>query len=451
MFLLDRTEELSTLTLGKIIQTFMTRDLPRLEKYHKYYKGHMKIDYKQPSDTGRPCNRTVVNFCRTCVNVFNGYITGNDITYSNNDEGVDIEPIMQVLDYNDVHQEDTEYLRNALIFGRACELNYVDAEGQQRFALLDPRQVIDIYDNTLEHNLIYGIYFYRADFYDETVEDKYFVDVYGESTVRHYISTPGFASFTLIDEEPHFFNQVPMTFFKLDAEEDGIFDQIMSLNDAYNELLSGNVDAFNDFSDAYLMLKGCTANEEDLAAMKRHRVLMLDNDADAKFLTKNVADTQVQNTLTDIERLIHVIGNFPDFYASDFSAQSGVALKYKLIGFTNIARNVEAYMRKALQKRIELICSILNLTDGEAVWRDVDIEFHENLPEDLADVAQTLNLLRGLVSDETLLGRLEFIDNPAEEVERVREETKEKMPNLYSYGNYGGGYGENNTAEEQPE
>ena len=433
MFLLDNKEELSTLTLGKIIQTFLTRDLPKLNKYHQYYKGRMAISYKMPSDTGRPCNRTCVNFCKVAVNVFNGYITGNDITYSN--DNADIEDVLDVLSYNDVHQQDSEFLRNALIFGRAVELNYIDSEGQQRFAQIDPRTAIDVYDNTLEHNLIYGIRFWRADFSDELVEDHYYVEVYDNEVVKRYTSTPGFSSFTLLDEEPHYFNQVPMTFFSLDAEEDSIFDQIMALNDAYNDMLSGTVDAFNDFSDAYLVLKGTTADAEDLEAMKRHRVLMLDTDSDAHFLTKNVSDTQVQNTLEDIERLIHVIGQFPDFYASDFAAQSGVALKYKLIGFTNVAKNIEAYMRKALQKRIELIAGVSAVVNGnDEMWRDVVIEFHESLPEDLTEIAQLINLLRGIVSDETLVSQLEFIDNPAEEIEKVRAQEKERMPDLYSYG-----------------
>ena len=450
MFLLENTDSLNTLTLGKIISTFMTRDFPQLNKYHDYYKGKMKIAYKIPSDTGRPCNKTCVNFCKVAVNVFNGYITGNDITYSNPE--VDIDNILDVLNYNDVNQEDSEFLRNALIYGRAVELNYIDSEGQQRFTQIDPRTAIDVYDNTLEHNLIYGIRFWRADFSDEINEDKYYVEVYDDTMVRRYTSTPGFASFTLIEEKPHYFNQVPMTFFQLDAEEDSIFDQIMALNDAYNEMLSGTVDAFNDFSDAYLVLKGTTADSEDLEAMKQHRVLMLDNDSDAHFLVKNVADTQVQNTLEDIERLIHVIGQFPDFYASDFAAQSGVALKYKLIGFTNVAKNIESYMRKALQKRIELIAGVSAVINGnEEAWRDVVIEFHESLPEDTSDVAQMINLLRGLVSDETLISQLEFVEDPAGEVEKARQEQKEKMPDLYSYGNYGGGYGTDKPTEEEPE
>lgn len=224
MFLIDKVDDLSTITLGKIISTFLTDDLPKLQQYRNYYRGRMKISYKVPTDEGRSCNKTVVNFCRACVNAFNGYITGNEINYSNTNDEIDIEPILDVLNYNDVHAEDSEFLNNALIYGKACELNYIDSEGKQRFALLDPRQVIDVYDNTLEHNLIYGIYFYRADFSDLIVEDQYYVDVYSVNSIRHYISTPGFASFTLISEEPHYYGQVPMTFFKLSTDEESIYD-----------------------------------------------------------------------------------------------------------------------------------------------------------------------------------------------------------------------------------
>ena len=433
MFLLNKDDGLSLNVLGKIIQTFIQDDLPKMKRYHDYYKGKMAIAYKTASDTGRPCNKICVNFCRTAVNVFNGYITGNDITYTNDEDEDEFDAVYDVLNYNDVHQVDTLYLRNALIYGRAAELSYIDSDGITRFAQLDPREVIDVYDDTLEHNLLYAIRFYRAGFADE-IQDKYYVEVYDDKSCRKYSSAPGFASFNLISEEPHYFGQVPMTFFYLDEEGDSIFDQIMSLNDAYNDMLSGGVDAFDDFSDAYLVLKGAIANAEDLEAMKAHRTLMLDTDASAEFLTKNITDTQLQTTLTDIERLIHVIGSFPDFNAQDFSAQSGVALKYKLIGFTNIAKSIEAYMKKALQRRIELIAAILNLKGEETVWRDVKIEFHYNIPEDTASVAQVINLLRGLVSNETLLSQLEFVENPAEEAEKARNEAAANM-NIYAYGN----------------
>ena len=116
------------------------------------------------------------------------------------------------------------------------------------------------------------------------------------------------------------------------------------------------------------------------------------------------------------------MSNSPDFNDEKLMAQSGIAMKYKLIGFENVSSAIVANMTKALQKRIELICEVLNLTDGVAMWRDIKITFTRNLPENTLETAQMVNQLRGLVSDETLLSQIPFITNPAEEAERVKEQ-----------------------------
>ena len=72
------------------------------------------------------------------------------------------------------------------------------------------------------------------------------------------------------------------------------------------------------------------------------------------------------------------------------------------------------------------------MTDGVAMWRDIKITFTRNLPENTLETAQMVNQLRGLVSDETLLSQIPFITNPAEEVERVKEQ-KQLNADLYSF------------------
>nr|DAH16083.1 MAG TPA: portal protein [Caudoviricetes sp.] len=66
------------------------------------------------------------------------------------------------------------------------------------------------------------------------------------------------------------------------------------------------------------------------------------------------------------------------------------------------------------------------------MWRDIKITFTRNLPENTLETAQMVNQLRGLVSDETLLSQIPFITNPAEEVERVKEQ-KQLNVDLYSF------------------
>lgn len=431
MYQIDRNEELTTDRLGKILADFQTHELPRLNKYYNYYQGKQAITYKQATDTGKPCNKVVVNYCYNIVQNYLGYLTGIEIGYDNDGR---FDEIIDVLKYNDVKSEDSELLRQALIFGRGFEINYIDEEGKQRFRTLDPRECIPVYDNTLSNELLYVIRFYIEDTVNDEL-DKYMVEVYSENRITKYRSSAGFVSVSFLSDESHFFGQCPVTVFSLNTEEVSIFDKVISLQDAYNELLSDEVDDFEAFADAYLVLKGITADEEDLISMKEHRVLMMDSDADAQYLTKSIGDTQIQNMLQNVNDQIHKISASPDFNDDKFMAQSGIAMRYKLVGFENAASAIESNMKKALQRRLELICGILNLVggSGEELWREAQITFTRNLPSDLTQTVQIVNQLRGIVSQETLLTLLPFVQDVDEEMKRVKAEKEESME-LYNFG-----------------
>lgn len=385
---------------------------------------------KIATDVGKPCNRIVTNYCFNIVQNYLGYLTGIDITYSSPN---DFDAIQDVLNYNDVRTEDNEYLRNALIFGKSYEINYIDEEARQRFKVLDSRECIPIYSNDLNNDLLYVIRYYVADTVNND-QDEYYIEVYGNDFIRKYKSSNAFATLSLLEEKPNIYNQVPITVFSLNTDEESIFDKVMTLQDAYNKLLSSEVDDFESFCDAYLVLKGCQADADDLAAMKQNRVLLMDTDAEASYLTKSVSDTQIENMLKNINDTIHKISNSPDFTEDTFMSQSGVAIKYKLIGFENVSSNIAANMTKALQKRIELICAVLRLTNGDNTWRDVQIVFTRNLPQNITDTAQVINQLRGIVSDKTLLSLLPFIKDVDAEYELIQQQ-KEMNMDMYGFNN----------------
>lgn len=368
----------------------------------------------------------MTNYCHSIVETYNGYLTGIDVAYTSNN---DIDGVQEVLNYNDVHSVDSELLRNALIAGTAYEIAYIDEEGQERFKVLDSREVIPVYDNTLNQELKYAIRFYKADLVNG---DEYYVEVYDSKLIRTYRSSMGFKSFQLVKEEPHYFQQVPIVVFDLNADRESIFAQIMSLQDAYNELQSGEVDSWNMFADAYVVMKGVTATEEDMVEAKQSRVFMIDSDADIGYLTKNINDTQIQNMLVDINNNIHKIANCPDFSQESFGTTSGIALRYRLLGFENVASSIEANMRKALQKRIELITTILNLKGGDSMWRDIKIQFTRNLPVNVEETTNIVNSLRGLVSDETLLTLLPFITDAKAELEKLKAQ-KEVNASMFDF------------------
>ncbi len=295
--------------------------------------------------------------------------------------------------------------------------------------------MIPVYSADLDEELLYVIYYYPVvDWDSDDWENAYSVNVYDSSRILHFTSD---ASLTRLDPadppEQHYFDEVPWSIFYLTDDGESIFKCVIGLQDAFNKMLSDSVNDWEAFVDAYMVLTNITADADDIAKMKENRILLLDDDATAQYLTKNTSDTQVQNLLDNINVAIHTIANSPDFSSEEFGAgvSSGIALQFKLVGFNNIAANIEGNFRKAIQDRIKLLNNVFTLVDMEAY--DVDVTFNHNLPTNIADVADTLNKLRGLVSTQTLLEQLPFIDDATEEMDRINAE-QQSVADLYDFG-----------------
>ena len=196
-------------------------------------------------------------------------------------------------------------------------------------------------------------------------------------------------------------------------------------------LTISSLDDYEAFVDSYMYLKGLTADEEELKNMKVNRILLLDEDSDAGYITKPDNSDGVKNLLDKIEDRIERIAQAPDFNDESFGNASGISIKYKLLGMENICSNIEANMRQALQKRLELICAIQRLTATEFIWRDVNIVFTRNIPVNEAEQAELINKLRGLVSDKTLLSILSFVPDVDKELELLEQQNSSS---LYDFG-----------------
>ena len=426
---MNKEAELNKEMLQKMINRFNIGVLPRLNKYKNYYDGIQQILNKSYNDASKPCNRTVINYCKSLVDSYCGYLaTPGYISYSSDE---DIEDVMNILRYNDYQAEDADFLLDALIYGVAAELMFIDEEGQTRFRLINPTQCFGVYDDSLTGDLIYFVRFYKANEWDET--DTYNVDVYSDYDVKHYTMSGNNGYLTLVSEEPHYFSQCPANIFYL-PDEKSIFDCVLSLQDAANEIVSAEIDDFSAFCDAYLALIGVDADAEDIAKMKENRVLILPENSTPLWLTKNANDTQVENILKRIHDSIYRIASCPDFSSETFvgGVSSGVAIRYRLTGMETRAGKIEAVMKKALQRRVEIICGIASLKLGEEVFRDISIVFKRNIPSDYTSLIALVNSLKGTVSDATLLKQLPFIDDVNAELEKVQEQKQANMK-LYSF------------------
>jgi len=431
-FMMQKGIYLTPDRLGKILSEYQTNQLPILMRRWRYYEGRQHILEKIVEDEARPCNIIVCNFIKNIVDTYEGYAVGLPVSYSNPDEESHFEILEDILSYNDVQDEDSELFRNGLIFGRAAEIYYIDEDKKVRFRTLDPREVIPVYDNTLNGDLLYAVRFWVDDLV-ESQTDNYMVEVYDDRYITKYRSSMDFSSFEFLERVPHYFGQVPVTFFSLNKEEEGVADTVFSLQDAYNSLISDSIDDWDAFCDAYLVLKGAQADADDLAAMKKYRTLILDQGDSAEYLTKATNTTEIEHLLETVEDKIREMSACPNFASEQFGTSSGIAIRYRLLAMENKTSGILNNFKKALQRRIELIAAINTLTDGEAMWREVEITFTRNLPINQTEIAQEINSLRGLVSDHTLLAQLPFITDVNAELELIEAEKEASRVDLYNF------------------
>ena len=389
------------------------------------------------SDSTKPNNKIANSYASYITDTLVGYFMGKPVSYNADDDKV-LEELNMIFEYNDEADENIELAKNASIYGVAYEMLYMSEE-EVRFKSLDPKQCIPIFDDTIYSNLLAFIRYY--DNYD-VVQDKTItiIELITDTTITRYQCGNNYNDFTLLDSYKHYFGMVPIAIFKNNEEELGDFETVISLIDAYDKLESDSLNDFEYFVDAYLALYGFTAEPEDIQQMKENRVLLMDEGTSAEWLTKNVSDNNIENIKNRIDADIHKFAKCPNMADKEFASNaSGVAIKFKLLGTENKVSIKERKFKRGLQQRLELLATINGVLSDGFDWRSVDIIFSRNIPSNDTDIANMVNTLSGIVSEETLLAQLPFIENVQDEIKRLdadKEKNKENNPFFQSSMDY---------------
>ena len=425
-------------------------DLPRLLELENYYNTKNKIIKRTMADPAKPNNKIANPYASYITDTLTGYFVGEPITYNSNDKTL-LQDLSMIFEYNDEADENMELAKNASIFGVAYEMLYFSEEDKMiRFKPLSPKEVIPIFDKSVEGNLLAVIRYY--DDYN-VVEDKTYtiIEVIDAVGVSRYQSTKGSNTLTLLENYPHYFGMVPVAIYKNNEEERGDFEPVISLIDAYDTMESDSVNDFAYFVDCYLALYGFTAEAEDVQKMKENRILLMDEGTSAEWLVKNSNDTTIENMKNRLDADIHKFAKCPNLADKEFASNaSGIAIKFKTLGTENLVAIKERKFKRGLQQRLELMSMISSVLREGFDWRAIDIVFTRNLPSNDVDIANMVNTLRDIVSDETLLAQIPFVDDVQAEIERV-DKQKEKEKEQSPFFNVGLGYETNAMNKEQEE
>jgi len=419
---------------------------------YDYYIGKQSI-LNRRMESDKINNKVVNNYGKNIVDNTTNYFLGKPITYTSmNEQGLEL--LKKELNLNNVQNIDVELGKISSIYGHAFEIHYIDKNGNHRFKYRTPKDVLAIYSAKDDAIMLVAINVAIVQDF-KTNTDIFLIDVYTDSEITSYKKEIG-KSFEISEVKPHKFGQVPVIEFLANDERQGDFENVISMIDAYDSAVSDSINDISYWNDSYLMLRDMMGTEhEDIIEMKNNRVILVDGSGDAKFITKNVNDTHVNNVKQRLTEDIHKFSACPNLSDESFASNlSGTAIKYKMIGLETKTFIRECKFKLALKKRIELLVKTMvakngNINEIASLPEEVTAVFVRNIPSNLVELADIIVKLRGVVSDETLRSQLSFIADLERESKLLEEEKLEQMKQEMEMEMFPKGSTIDNLTEEQ--
>ena len=413
---------------GQVLAGLLRRAMSanaRWDKLWRYYLGRHDIFQR------RDCAPVAVNYAKYVVDVALGYYLGHGVKYDANQTDalgrkVELAPLLDCYQRCHIPQLDHAIGKTMGIMGECLELCYAGGDATPRSARIDPRNGILVCDDTVEHEKLFALVWDKRTGLNGEV--FYTVSVYTDRTVKDYVTTDLAAGlFRSVGETRyHWFGQVPMIAYTNNDEGQGDFEQIISLIDAYDALMTDRITDKRKFVDALLVFFGMTLEEGDERRLAVEK--FIDGaplDARAEYIQKTFNESEVQVLADALVKEMHKMTLTVDLSDERFSGNSsGQALKLKLLCMDQLCRNKMQRMERALRERMALYSRFLSVRGlmREVDPAQVDVIFTTNLPVNEGEQAELVCKLRGMVDDQTLLSQLSFIRDPAEAAENARKQ-----------------------------
>lgn len=420
-------------TLSNMIGVFFNAQKERLDILDGYSKGrnYTILSGRRRLEQDKSDYRISHNWGGYISNYITGYLMTKPITIGTKEVGDDenkaLGKVQEINVNNDIDTLNFELGFDASRFGRAFELHYREEDGTDRIAQIDPTEMFVIRSTDVSKRMIGAVH---LPIYNDEVNMTVYTDTH---TIKYNPFKQESVSFMEPKMKKHLYQDVPVVEWWNNRFRQGDFETEIPIMDAYDSAQSDTANYMSDLNDALLFVKGDIRALGDInsaAIMKQANMIIAETgmdvngkqtDIDAKFLYKQYdvqgSEAYKQRLVNDIYKLSKV----PNLDDESFGGQqSGIALRYKMLGLEQIRSIKESFYSKALRRRYQLIENIhRGLSDSQITANDLTFTFHENIPQDIwLEVEQYINV-GGQLSDTTMMELASFIPSAEDEKKRI--------------------------------
>lgn len=391
--------------------------LPLAIKQYNYYIGKTDVMVNYP-ETDRSNRKVTSNFIKSFIDEEVSFMVGLPITYSSKGgNGAAINDIE--MNFNNISTMlDIETATNLLIFGESYELNYFNGS---EFMTKHSNPLNSIAYCDTEGNVQLFMYFYHKD-----LDDTRYMEIVDDDYIYHFDE-----NFNQVQEPTrHIFGFCPVGISLLpNGAFDTLYQQLYTLQDAYDYTASDYGNEIGDTRLAYFVLTGLEIDSEDdtsLTNMKKKGIISIpDGNGKAEFLVKNIPSDFIKTYRDIIKEDIYRVAQHIDNQTQIQSNTSGTMLSTRMNCLRLKITSQNQALKNCIRTRLKCLFTYLNVVENKDYdYKDITINPQLNLPSNDVEVAQIMTQLNGKLSIKTGLSRLSFITNADEEFNRMLEEQK---------------------------
>ncbi len=406
-----------------------------------------------------------------------------DKIFGENNDADSFQVILDYIkDYNDNSSFFYDVAKDYLIMRAGYGLLYENSDNEIVYAHTSALNTIGIWDYSTPRQLIGVLRSWEETDANGNAVNK--VELITEDFKRYYVNEKlQSENFKELEDERQDVKWLLIPALVVENPDNiGIFENVITLIDKYEQVIRNNANTFQYNDDAKLKVIGYKPQNEvmieerdengNIVVDEFGNVKMIQNparieednlilnakvfytpdksDGDIDWIIKNVNDTASENhkkTCLDMALMISGVPNVTD--QGFTNADNSSALEKKFFPLEQVLIQADKLFKKELLRMWENIVDRINTKKNTKYdFRDIEIILTRNLPQNNQEIIDGWLKLRGLLSDKTVIDHLPYELDSESEIALRDEETDENFnKNLERTQKFG----DNTNAEKEEE
>ena len=343
-----------------------------------------------------------------------------------------------------------------------------EKDGSFKWNVMDSKEIIPLYDESLESELVGVFRTYRTilddgkhyevyEYWNDTTCEAYLREISAEEYSEELI--PYMMFIDPINDAPtnvyeHGFDTVPFIEFENNLEGTSDIVKVKNLIDVYDKVYSGYVNDLEDIQELIFVISGYGGTDlnEFLGDLKKFKTIKLDDYGDGSkqgIETLNIEiPVEARNSMLEATRkAIYEQGQGFDPRPENFGNQSGEALKFMYGPLEMKVGFMEVMFQQSFNKLVRAIMNYKGIASDKPIIQTWTRNSIKNDPE-MANICKNSV---GIISMETIIKNHPFVEDPLAELEKLKAEKEEerKQQEQMLYGDFGNRNGQNNQGGDE--